>query len=284
MEVCDMEDKRIRDAVKEQYAGMVKQGCSCCGCSQPGDYTETEFIQSAGKAVGYSDQELKSIPDGANLGLGCGNPVAFAAIKEGDVVLDLGSGAGVDCFLASKIVGDQGRVIGVDMTPEMVERAKVNAANNGYRNVDFRLGEIENLPVENSSVDVIISNCVINLSTDKPKVFREAWRVLKPGGTLMVSDIVLLEDLPDYLKGSVEAYAGCIAGAIRKDEYLAAIKQAGFDDISVVGESNYPAELIAEQPFLKELAINMNIPMSELLRIGNSVVSLKIAAKKGMLI
>ena len=277
-----MEDKRIREAVKESYARTVKQGCSCCGCSQKSDCTDSEFIQFAGKAVGYSDRELKSISDGANLGIGCGNPVAFAAIKEGDVVLDLGSGAGVDCFLASKIVGDKGRVIGVDMTPEMVERAKANAQHNGYRNVDFRLGEIENLPVESSIVDVIISNCVINLATDKPKVFREAWRVLKPGGTLMVSDIALLEELPDYLKGSIEAYAGCIAGAVRKDEYLAAIKQAGFDDISVVGESHYPAELIAEQPFLKELAVNIRIPMSELQRIGSTVVSLKIAVKKGM--
>ncbi len=277
-----MEDKRIREAVKESYAKTVKQGCSCCGCSQKGDYTDPEFIQSAGKAIGYSDSELKSIPEGANLGLGCGNPVAFGVIKEGDVVLDLGSGAGVDCFLASNIVGERGRVIGVDMTPEMVERAKANAGNNGYRNVDFRLGEIENLPVESASVDVIISNCVINLSTDKPAVFREAWRVLKPGGTLMVSDIVLLEDLPDYLKGSVEAYAGCIAGAVRKDEYLDAIKNAGFEEISVVGESNYPAELIAEQPFLKELAVNMNIPMSELQRIGRTVVSLKVSAKKGV--
>jgi len=282
MEESDMEDKRIREAVKKQYAATLKQGCSCCGCSQESDYTDPEFIQSAGKAIGYADSELKSIPEGANLGLGCGNPVAFGVIKEGDVVLDLGSGAGVDCFLASKIVGDQGRVIGVDMTPEMVERAKANARNNGYRNVEFRLGEIETLPVNSASVDVVISNCVINLSTDKPKVFQEAFRVLKPGGQLMVSDIVLLEDLPDYLKGSVEAYAGCIAGAVRKDEYLAAIKRSGFDEITVVGESNYPAELIAEQPFLKELAANMNIPMSELQRIGSLVVSMKVAAKKGM--
>ena len=277
-----MEDNHIREAVKESYARSVKQGCSCCGSSQKCDYTDPEFIQFAGKAIGYSESELKSIPEGANLGLGCGNPVAFGVIKEGDVVLDLGSGAGVDCFLASKIVGVQGRVIGVDMTPEMVERAKANARNNGYRNVDFRLGEIENLPVENSSVDVIISNCVINLSTDKAKVFREAWRVLKPGGALMVSDIVLLKDLPDYLKGSVEAYACCIAGAVHKDDYLGAIKEAGFYDISVVGESNYPAELIAGQPLLKELAATINIPMSELQRIGSSVVSMKVAAKKGM--
>ena len=277
-----MEDKRIREAVKKQYAATLKQACSCCGCSQESDYTDPEFIQSAGKAIGYSDSELKSIPEGANLGLGCGNPVAFGVIKEGDVVLDLGSGAGVDCFLASNIVGERGLVIGVDMTPEMVERAKANAASKGYRNVEFLQGEIEKLPVESSSVDVIISNCVINLSTDKPKVFQEAFRVLKPGGQLMVSDIVLLEDLPDYLKSSVEAYAGCIAGAVRKDDYLAAIKRAGFEEIAVVGESNYPAELIAEQPFLKELAANMNIPMSELQRIGSSVVSMKVAAKKGM--
>lgn len=282
MEESNMEDKRIREAVKKQYAATLKQGCSCCGCSQESDYTDPEFIQSAGKAIGYSDSELKSIPEGANLGLGCGNPVAFGVIKEGDVVLDLGSGAGVDCFLASNIVGERGRVIGVDMTPEMVERAKANARNNGYRNVEFRLGEIETLPVDSASVDVIISNCVINLSTDKPKVFQEAVRVLKPGGSLIVSDIVLLEDLPDYLKSSVEAYAGCIAGAVRKDDYLAAIKRAGFEEITVVGEGNYPAELIAEQPFLKELAANMNIPMSELQRIGSSVVSMKVAAKKGM--
>jgi len=282
MEEPEMEEKRIRESVKERYAATVKQGCSCCGCSQKVNYTDPEFIHSAGKAVGYSDRELKSIPEGANLGLGCGNPVALAVIKEGDVVLDLGSGAGVDCFLASKIVGETGYVIGVDMTPEMVERATANAQKNGYHHVDFRLGEIENLPVESSTVDVIISNCVINLSTDKPKVFQEAWRVLKPGGTLMVSDIALLEELPDYLKGSIEAYAGCIAGAVCKDEYLEAIKQSGFEEISVVGESHYPEELIAEQPFLKELAVNMNIPMTELQRIGNSVVSLNIAAKKGI--
>ena len=197
-------------------------------------------------------------------------------------MLDLGSGAGIDCFLASSVVGEKGRVIGVDMTPEMVERAKANAQDNGYRNVEFRLGEIENLPVESSSVDGIISNCVINLSTDKPKVFQEAYRVLKPGGSLMVSDIVLLEDLPDYLNGSVEAYIRCIAGAIRKEEYLNAIREAGFDEITVVSESHFPAEFIAGQPLLKELAAQMNIPMSELQRIGNTVVSLKVAAKKSL--
>ena len=240
-----MQGKSIIEEIKERYASTVKPGSSC-GCFQKSSVLEPEFIQSASQAIGYSRQELQSIPEGANLGLGCGNPVAFGVIREGDVVLDLGSGAGVDCFLAANTVGEKGHVIGVDMTPEMIARANENARNNGYHNVEFRLGEIEKLPVESSTVDVIISNCVINLSTDKPKVFQEAWRVLKPGGTLMVSDMALLEDLPDYLSGSVEAYIRCIAGAIRKEEYLDAIKQAGFDDISVLGESRYPEELIAQ--------------------------------------
>jgi len=280
MEECEMEEKRIREAVKESYAKTVKNGASCA-CPGKAGYAEPEYIRSAGRAAGYSDRELKSVPEGASLGLGCGNPVAFAVIKEGDVVLDLGSGAGVDCFLASNIVGRSGRVIGVDMTPEMVERAEANARNNGYRNVEFRLGEIEKLPVESASVDVIISNCVINLSTDKPKVFEDAWRVLKPGGMLMVSDIVLLEDLPGYLSGSIEAHVRCIAGAVRKDDYLDAIKEAGFEEISVVGESRFPEEMIAGHPLLLELAATLNIPMSELQRTAGSVVSLKVSAKKG---
>lgn len=274
-----MEQKSIRDAIKERYGATVKRG-SLFGCCKPSGVMEPEFIESASRVAGYSDAELKSIPDGANLGLGCGNPVALAVMKEGDVVLDLGSGAGVDAFLASNRVGERGRVIGVDMTTEMVERARVNARNNGYRNVEFRQGEIENLPIESSSVDVIISNCVINLSTDKPKVFQEAFRVLKPGGSLMVSDMALLEDLPDYLGSSVEAYIRCIAGAVRKDDYLDAIKEAGFEEITVVGESHFPAELIAEQPMLKEVVATMQIPMSELQRIGSTVISMKVAAKK----
>jgi len=274
-----MEQKSIMDAIKERYGATVRRG-SLFGCCKPSGVMEPEFIESASRVAGYSDVELQSIPDGANLGLGCGNPVALAVMKEGDVVLDLGSGAGVDAFLAARLVGESGLVIGVDMTPVMIERARANAESNAYRNVEFRQGEIENLPVESSSVDVIISNCVINLSTDKPKVFQEAYRALKPGGTLMVSDMALLEDLPDYLNSSVEAYVRCIAGAIRKDEYLEAIKQAGFEEISVVGESHFPAELIAEQPMLKEVVATMNIPMSEIERIGSTIVSLKVAAKK----
>ncbi len=274
--------KSIRDAVKERFAATARQSSSC-GCSKKENYLDDRFIQTASKVAGYTDHELQKVPEGANLGLGCGNPVALAAIKEGDTVLDLGSGAGVDCFLAANIVGDRGRVIGVDMTPEMIDKAKENAWNNSYRNVDFRLGEIENLPVDSSSVDVVISNCVINLSTDKPRVFREAYRVLKPGGVLMVSDMALLEDLPEYVHNSVEAYVRCVGGAMLKERYIDAIKQAGFDEVSVVGESRFPAELIAEQPVLKDLIKKMNVPANEVERLGQTVVSLKVSARKTVL-
>ncbi len=276
-----MNSKYIKKAVKRWFAGTVKNSSSC-GCSGRSGLRDAEFLQEAGKIAGYSDQELEKIPQEANLGLGCGNPVAYAAIKEGDVVLDLGSGAGIDCFLAANIVGPKGRVIGVDMTPEMVEKAKENAWNNSYRNVEFKLGEIENLPINSSSVDVIISNCVINLSPDKPKVFDEAFRVLKPGGRIMVSDMVLLEDLPGYIHDSVEAYVRCIGGAVRKDEYILAMKKAGFQDVTVVGESAFPAELIAAQPVIRELINDLKIPMSEVERIGTMVVSLKVAATKAV--
>jgi SAM-dependent methyltransferase len=189
--------------------------------------------------LGYSLEDLKSVPEGANLGLGCGNPVALASLKEGETVLDLGSGAGFDSFLAANRVGQFGKVIGVDMTPEMVETAQANAKKNDYKNVEFRLGEIESLPVDNNTIDVIISNCVINLSPDKPQVFQEAYRVLKSGGRLMVSDMVLLQELPKAIKGSVEAYVGCIAGASLKDDYLKMINEAGFDNITVINESEY---------------------------------------------
>ncbi len=189
---------------------------------------------------------MNAVPDGANLGLGCGNPVALAAIKEGDVVLDLGSGAGFDAFLAAQKVGKTGRVIGVDMTPEMLAKAQENAQKGGYANVEFRQGEIEALPVEDNSIDLIISNCVINLSPDKETVFKESFRVLKKGGSLMVSDLVLTKELPAAIKKSVEAYVGCIAGAIQKITYLDLIAKAGFREIKVVSESAYPVDALFE--------------------------------------
>jgi ubiquinone/menaquinone biosynthesis C-methylase UbiE len=237
-------EKKIKDIVREGYAKAVKERSSCCssGCCCGG----TDQAKEISRKVGYSDPEMNAVPEGANLGFGCGNPVALASLKDGDTVLDLGSGAGFDAFLAAQKVGKKGRVIGVDMTPEMVERAKANARKGNYDNVEFRQGEIEKLPVGDNEIDVIISNCVINLSPDKETVFKEAYRVLKPGGRLMVSDLVLAKELPEAVKNSVEAYVGCIAGAIMKDEYLHLIETAGFGKVTVVSESAYPIDAMFE--------------------------------------
>ena len=232
--------EEIKKIVRDGYAKAVTQKTSCCSTSSC--CGGTNQAKSISKKVGYSDSEMNAVPEGANLGFGCGNPVALASLKEGDVVLDLGSGAGFDAFLAVQRVGKTGRVIGVDMTPEMVAKAKENAKKGKYSNVEFRLGEIEKLPVEDSSIDVIISNCVINLSPDKEEVFKDAHRVLKSGGRLMVSDLVLTKDLPKEIKDSIEAYVGCLAGAIKKDEYLKLITMAGFKNVKVISESSYPVD------------------------------------------
>lgn len=235
-----MDKKDIKEIVRKEYTKIAKTGNPCCG--NPSCCSGTSSAHSNSKAVGYSDAEIGAVPEGANLGLGCGNPVAIASLKEGETVLDLGSGAGFDSFLASRRVGKTGRIIGVDMTVEMVERARANAIKGGYSNVEFRLGEIEKIPVESNSIDVIISNCVINLSPDKESVFKEAFRVLKPGGKLMVSDLVLTKELPASKKESVEAYVGCIAGAIKKDDYLYLIRQAGFRNVEIVSQAGYSAD------------------------------------------
>jgi SAM-dependent methyltransferase len=235
----------IKKIVKDGYAKAVKEKTSCCSSSCCcGGMSQARNIS---KAVGYSDAEMNAVPEGANLGFGCGNPVALASLKEGDIVLDLGSGAGFDAFLAAQRVGKTGKVIGVDMTPEMLEKARVNSAKGDYKNVEFRLGEIEKLPVEDNSIDVIISNCVINLSPEKQRTFAEAFRVLKPGGRLMVSDLVLVKELPPGIKESVEAYVGCLAGAIRKEDYLNFISRAGFRDVKVVSETDYPVDAMFEK-------------------------------------
>ena len=201
-------------------------------------------------------------------------------MKGGDIVLDPGAGAGFDCFLAAKKVGRRGKVIGVDMTPEMIEKARGNAKKGNYENVEFRLGEIENLPVVDNSVDVIISNCVVNLSPDKRMVFKESFRVLKPGGSLMVSDIVLLKDLPDFIKNSEHAYINCIAGAVKKDEYIGAIKEAGFSEVTIVDEISLPFESMGNDPAAKAIIEDLNIPVEKLEGIANSVVSIKASGKK----
>lgn len=226
-----MDKNKIKEVVKKSYAKIATQS-SGCGCScNSGAYQDNEQIA---KSIGYSAEEIVSVSE-ANLGLGCGNPVAMSKIKAGDIVLDLGSGAGFDCFLASRRVGETGKVIGVDMTREMIDKAKSIAEKNNYKNVEFRLGEIENLPVEDKSIDIAISNCVINLVPDKEKAFKEIYRVLKNGGRIYLSDIVLLEDISEEIKNNEELLAGCVGGALLRDEYLGIIKKAGFE-VNILSE------------------------------------------------
>lgn len=245
-----MNAEQAKQAVRSRYGSIAeKEGACCatensCGCS-------ADTAERISGQIGYSADEMAAVPEGANLGLGCGNPVALAGLREGETVLDLGSGAGFDCFLAAVQVGAAGRVIGVDMTPQMVAKARENARKGGYENVSFRLGEIEQLPVGEGEVDVIMSNCVINLVPDKARAFREAFRVLKPGGRLMVSDIVLTGELPAAVENSVAAYTGCISGASRREEYLAAIRAAGFEQVSIVGENTFSADCIVADPMAR---------------------------------
>lgn len=222
-----MKDTDTQKIVREAY-GKIALGGQGCGCGTCGPDTK-DFA----KSIGYSEEELNVIPDEANLALSCGNPTAFASLKKGEIVLDLGSGAGFDCFLAASKVGENGKVIGVDMTPEMIVKARENARKHASENVEFRLGEIENLPVGDNSVDVVISNCVINLSADKPRVFRDVYRVLKPGGRISISDIALLKELPKKIQGSIGAYVGCISGAIVLDDYKKIVEAAGLKNVKV---------------------------------------------------
>ena len=248
-----MKEKEIKKAVKGRYARIAKQPQqSCCSSCAPG---ASSLLQA--KAVGYSKEDLERIPGESVMGLGCGNPTAIAELKAGEVVLDLGSGAGVDVFLAANRVGPTGRVIGVDMTEEMVDRAQSIAREHGYPNVEFRLGEIEKLPVEDESVDTIISNCVINLSPDKSKAFREAYRVLKPEGRLTVSDIVSEGDITAEIRNNLDAWAGCIAGALEQQEYLGKMKKAGFENVQVASSKEFYIEGEENQAPTKFLSITV---------------------------
>ena len=241
-----MENEKIKEHVKKRYGEIAQTECSNCSpscCSSSSCGTPPQYV--AWK-IGYSPDDIESVPEESVLGLGCGNPVALASLKEGETVLDLGSGGGIDVFLASKKVGPTGKVIGIDMTEEMVAKAKAIASKHGYKNVEFRLGEIESLPVEDATVDVIISNCVINLAPDKLKVFLEAYRVLKPNGRLMVSDLVTQGTLPEDVKNSFDAWAGCIAGALEKGEYLDKIKQARFTNVKIVSQKLYTIDVSPE--------------------------------------
>jgi len=269
-----MEQVHVKKMVRESY-GKIAQGVSksCCGGSQ-------SSAQKVSMGVGYTSDELNTLPENANMGLGCGNPTAMASIREGETVLDLGSGGGIDCFLAAKKTGPSGKVIGVDMTAEMIDRARFNVTTTTYNNIEFRLGEIEYLPVADESVDIIISNCVINLSQKKDLVFKEAYRVLKDGGRMMISDIVITKDLPESVLNSISAYVGCIAGAEKKESYLNLISAAGFRDVEIVAEQTVPAELWMNDPISEQIRKETGLSKGSGKEFFESIVSIKVSAKK----
>jgi len=244
-----MDESKVKDIVKKSYAGIAKSASSCgCSCGS----------KDISRSIGYSEEDMDAVPE-ANLGLGCGNPIALGKIKKGDVVLDLGSGAGFDAFLAAKRVGESGKVIGVDMTEEMIAKAQENAAKHNYENVEFRLGDIEALPVDDNSVDIIISNCVINLAPDKLKVFKEAYRVLKIGGRMYISDIVLLSNLSEEQKNDETLIAGCVGGALLKDDYIAIIKESGLE-VNILGENKDISKQQYQGMPLESLAVEVIKP------------------------
>lgn len=250
----------VRTVVRGTYGKIASENGSCCGPSCCGG-----GVGAAADRLGYNPDDTKAVPEGSNLGLGCGNPLAIASLKPGEAVLDLGSGAGFDCFLASKAVGVGGRVIGIDMTPEMISKARKNAQAGGYTNVEFRLGEIENLPVPDASVDIIISNCVINLSPDKPSVIREAFRALKPGGRLAISDIVATRPLPAEIRDDLALLSGCMAGATPIEELRQHLTDAGFRKVVIT-------ERPGSREFIRDWAPNRGVE--------NYVTSATIEARK----
>ena len=272
-----MKDEETKKLVREGYAKIAQQGRptpadSCCSTA--------DRAVNVSRKMGYSDKEINAVPEGANMGLGCGNPIAIASLKEGETVLDLGAGPGFDCFLAAEKVGKSGQVIGVDVTQEMLEKARENAAKGGYTNVEFRLGEIENLPAADNSVDIVISNCVINLSPDRAMVFCEAFRVLRPDGRIMVSDIALSKELPEFIRDSDYGYIGCISGAVLKDEYLEAIRNAGFQEVELIDQTPMPVDYTEDDPVAKTMIEHLKISREEVKDVTDSIMSIKVKAVK----
>ncbi len=265
--------EEIREKVREGYARVAERATGCCGGAPP----EAESIA---RRIGYSEDELRAVPAGANLGVGCGNPTALASLRPGEVVLDLGAGAGFDALLAARQVGPQGRVIGVDMTDAMLEKARQNAARAGLAQVEFRKGTIEALPVDDESVDVVISNCVINLSPEKDRVFREAYRVLRPGGRMLISDLVLERPLPREVAESVDAYVGCIAGASLRETYLETVRKAGFRRVEVVEAQRFGEVMPPDAPELREAAERYGVSLDAARLALDAVTSLKLRAVK----
>jgi arsenite methyltransferase len=261
---------QLRDAVSKSYGRVAKQAT---------DQTAPRAAEAA-RRIGYATEELEAVPEGANLGVGCGNPTAIDALRPGETVVDLGSGAGMDSFLAARAVGPNGKVIGIDMTDEMLEKARANARAVGSSNVEFRKGYIEALPLEDESVDAILSNCVINLSPEKHKVYAEAHRVLRPGGRMMVSDVVLERALPDAVLQSIDVYMGCVGGASLREPYLQTIRDAGFSEVRVERESCFGDTIDLDDPTIAEAMKKLGIDSEQAREYGRSVISLHIFARK----
>jgi arsenite methyltransferase len=259
----------VTRVVRERYARVASEEGSCCDGGCCGGEGGGGTAESVSRSIGYSDADLAGLPEGSNLGLGCGNPTAIAELREGETVLDLGSGAGIDCFLASPRVGPSGRVIGVDMTPEMLEKARSNAERGGFDNVEFRLGEIEALPLADASVDVVLSNCVLNLVPEKSRALAEMLRVMRPGGRFAISDMVSEMDPPAELLGNLDAVAACLP--IRRDSYLEQLRAAGFADVRISSERRYPAEHLLGDPGVRQvIAENPGIE-AELRRFADGI-------------
>jgi arsenite methyltransferase len=258
--------QELRERVSEGYS-RIAEG-------------ESRGAAEAARRVGYEAEQLSVVPEGANLGVGCGNPTAIDALRPGEVVVDLGCGAGMDSFLAARAVGAEGRVIGIDMTDAMIEKARANAESAGFGNVEFRKGYIEALPIADESVDVIISNCVINLSPEKHKVYSEAYRVLRSGGRVMVSDVVLERVLPDAVLQSIDAYIGCVGGASLREPYLQTIRDAGFSDVQIQREACFGDTIDLDDPAIQEAMGRLEIDREQAREYGRAVTSLHIFARK----
>jgi SAM-dependent methyltransferase len=260
----------VREMVKEGYARVAERASN----------EEPPHAAGVGRRIGYAEEQLSAVPEGANLGLGCGNPTAIDALRPGETVVDLGSGAGMDAFLAARQVGASGRVIGVDMTDAMLEKARENARKIGATNVEFRKGQIETLPIEDESVDAIISNCVINLSPEKDRVFREAFRVLRPGGRMMISDLVLERPIPSEIMSTVDAYLGCVGGASLRAEYLETIAKAGFGEVRVERETLFADAVSLDDPQVQEAMDRFGVSLEQVKGFLGAVTSLHLFARK----
>ena len=269
-------ERRPQDA--DEVRRMVSEGYARVAESHGA--SDAEHAREASRRLGYDEAQLDAVPEGANLGVGCGNPTAIDALRPGETVVDLGSGAGFDAFLAARQVGPTGRVIGVDMTDAMLERARENARTSGFDNVEFRKGQIESLPIEDESVDVIISNCVVNLSPEKDRVYREAFRVLRPGGRVMISDIVLERPLPQAVLDSIDAYLGCVGGASLRSEYLETIAKAGFREVRVDREAPFANALDLDDPRVREVMEKLDLSADEVWGLASAVTSLHLFARK----